>query len=208
MARSRWWVCRAVNVRTPRHEVSTPFRVVGIDPGTENLGFSVLDLSLQDGSRTVTHVETLHSQKLLGMYRTEEDVHGTRTARLMALEDRLFLLFEQWQPHAICSEAPFMGRFPQAFAALTECVSYVRRAVCRYDRYIPLELVDPPTAKKAVGVTVKRGITKDDVTVAVAKLKLIFAPGLDLTQFDEHQVDAVAVAYYQSQIFRDQIPGL
>lgn len=192
----------------PRPEASHPFRVVGIDPGTENLGFSVLDLSLQDGSRTVTYTETLHSQKLLSMYRVEEDVHGTRTARLMALEDRLFLLFEQWQPHAICSEAPYMGRFPQAFAALTECVSYVRRAVCRYDRYIPLDVVDPPTAKKAVGVLVKRGVTKDDVTVAIARLPLVYASGIDLSTLDEHQVDALAVAYYQSQIFRDQIPGL
>lgn len=184
------------------------FRVVGIDPGTATLGFSVLDLSLRTGQMTVAFSETQVAQKMLADYRVEEKVHGDRTAKLMALEDRLFVLFELLRPHAICTESPFLGRFPQAFAALTECVSYVRRAVCRYDRYMPLQMVDPPTAKKAVGMTVKRGITKDDVTAAVAKLPLQYAEGIVLSELDEHQVDSIAVAYYQTLIFRDQIPGL
>lgn len=190
------------------HETDDVFRTVGIDPGTENLGISVVDLSLRTGERTVAYSETLCTPKMLADYRVEEKVHGARTARLMALEDRLFVLFELLQPHAICTESPFLGRFPQAFAALTECVSYVRRAVCRYDRYMPLEMVDPPTAKKAVGMTVKRGITKDDVTNAVEKLTLHYAEGIVLRKLDEHQVDSIAVAYYHSQHFRNQIPGL
>ena len=187
-------------------EIETPFRVVGIDPGTETLGFSVLDLSLTSGKITVAHSETLITQKMLADYRQEEQTYGGRTARLMALEDRLFLMFEHLQPHAICAESPFLSRFPQAFAALTECVSYVRRAVCRYDRYKPLELVDPPTAKKAVGVSVKRGITKDDVRAAIEKLPIEYAEGIVLDALDEHQVDSIAVAYHQTLIFKNQIP--
>jgi len=189
-------------------ENETPFRVVGLDPGTENLGFSVLDLSLSTGGIAVVHSETLTPQKLLSDYRNEERIHGARTARLMALEDSLFSRFEQFQPHAICTESPFLGRFPQAFAALTECVSFVRRAVCRFDRYLPLEMVDPPTAKKAVGMTVKRGITKDDVKEAIKKLDLPLPEGVTLDALDEHQIDSIAVAYYQVLIFRGQIPGL
>lgn len=192
----------------PRPEIETPFRVAGIDPGTENLGFSVLDLYLTSGKIIVAHSETIATQKMLADYRNEENVHGGRTAKLMALEDRLFLMFEHFQPHAVCAESPFLSRFPQAFAALTECVSYVRRAVHRYDRYMPMGLVDPPTAKKAVGVTVKRGITKDDVTVAVEKLKLEYAPGIDLSELDEHQVDSIAIAYHQALVYKNQIPTL
>jgi Holliday junction resolvasome RuvABC endonuclease subunit len=186
------------------------FRVVGLDPGTETFGVAVLDLSLQTGEIVVVYSETLALQKLLRHhnYRSEEETYGGRTARLMALEDSLFNLFEQLQPHAICSESPFLSRFPEAFAALTECVSYARRAVCRYDRYLPLEVVDPPTAKKAVGMKVKRGMTKDDVKIAVAKLPIRYAEGIVLEDLDEHQVDAIAVAYYQALIFRGQIPGL
>lgn len=189
-------------------EIETPFRVVGLDPGTENLGFSVLDLSLSTGKIAVIHSETLTPQKQLSEYRNEERIHGARTARLMALEDSLFSRFEHFQPHAICTESPFLGRFPQAFAALTECVSFVRRAVCRFDRYLPLEMVDPPTAKKAVGMTVKRGITKDDVKEAIKKLDIILPEDMSLDELDEHQIDSIAVAYYQVLIFRGQIPGL
>lgn len=191
----------------PRDKNTTLFRVVGIDPGTETLGFSVLDLDLTSGKIAVAHSETVNSQKILGAYRTEERVHGLRTARLMALEDRLFLYLEHHQPHAVCAESPFMSRFPQAFAALTECVSHVRRAVCRYDRYMSLEMVDPPTAKKAVGVTVKRGITKEDVKIAIEKLKLEYAEGMSLDSLDEHSVDSIAVGYHLAKIFRDQIPS-
>lgn len=190
------------------NETDDLFRTVGIDPGTENLGISVIDLSLRTGKRIVAHSETLFTPKMLADYRVEEKVHGARTARLMALEDRLFVLFELLRPHAICTESPFLGRFPQAFAALTECVSYVRRAVCRYDRYMPLEMVDPPTAKKSVGMTVKRGITKDDVTNAVEKLPLEYAEGIVLRELDEHEVDSIAVAYHHSTFFRNQIPGI
>lgn len=186
------------------------FRVVGLDPGTETFGVAVLDLSLKTGEIDVVHSETLVLQKLLREhnYRSEEETYGGRTARLMALEDSLFKLFEELQPHAVCSESPFLSRFPEAFAALTECVSSARRAVCRYDRYLPLELVDPPTAKKAVGMKVKRGMTKDDVKIAVAQLAIRYAEGIVLDNLDEHQVDAIAVAYYQALIFRGQIPGL
>lgn len=194
---------------SPRSEIETPFRVVGLDPGTENFGFTVLDLYLSSGELEVRHTETIVPQKMLSDYRSEERIHGARTARLMALEDSLFNRFEIFQPHAVCTESPFLGRFPQAFAALTECVSFVRRAVCRYDRYMPLEMVDPPTAKKAVGMTVKRGITKDDVKAAILKLtKLRYAEGIDPNALDEHELDSIAVAYYQSLIFRGQIPGL
>ena len=151
---------------------------MGIDPGTENLGFSVLDLDLRTGDVTVTHSETIVSQRLLSAYRNEERIQGSRTARLMALEDRLFIILEQYQPNAICTESPFMSRFPQAFAALTECVSYVRRAVYRFDPFLAMGQVDPPTAKMAVGAKIKRGMTKDDVLVAVTKLNLIYANGL------------------------------
>lgn len=193
---------------TPHPENEVPFRVVGIDPGTESLGFSVLDLYLSSGEIEVIHSETILAQKILGDYKVEERVHGSRTARLMALEDRLFIYFEQFEPHAICAESPFLSRFPMTFAALTECVSYVRRAVCRYDRYKPLELVDPPTAKKAVGMTVKRGITKDDVTAAVKKLPIRYKEGINVDELDEHEIDSIAIAYYQALIFRNQIPGL
>lgn len=189
-------------------ELDRPFRVIGIDPGTENLGFSVLDLDLRNGQVSLSHSETIVSQKLLADYRNEERIHGQRTARLMSLEDRLFIIFEQYQPQAVCCESPFMHRFPQAFAALTECVSYVKRALYRYDRFKPITMVDPPTAKMSVGVTVKRGVTKEDVAAAIPKLNLHLANDILLENLDEHEIDSIAVAYYLLSIFRNQIPDL
>lgn len=194
-------------MKTPRQEAELPLRVVGIDPGTETLGFCVLDLYLSTGLLQVVNAQTVELQRMLVDWREEERIHGSRTARLMALEERLFIYFEHFQPHAICAESPFMHRFPMTFAALTECVSYVRRAVVRYDRYMPLELVDPPTAKKAVGAKVKKGMTKEAIREAIAVLGLTYAKGVSLKSMDEHSVDALAVAYHQALVYRNQIPS-
>lgn len=183
-----------------------PFRVVGIDPGTDTIGFSILDLYLSSGRIVVASSETIALSKLLSNWRNEETIHGARTARLMALEERLFIYFETNQIHAVCAESPFLRKFPQTFAALTECMSYIRRAVMAFDRYMPLDVVDPPTAKKAVGMLIKKGATKEDVKNAIRKLGLEFADGVDFEALDEHSVDSIAVAYHQALIYKAQIP--
>lgn len=183
------------------------FRVIGVDPGTENLGFSVLELDLLAGGVTVIHSETIVARKMMSDYRHEEERQGGRYARLMAIEDRLFITFSQFAPQSVCAESPFLQkRFPLAYSALTECVTTVRRALYRFDPYLSLGTVDPPTAKKAVGMVIKKGMTKDDVSVAIAKLPLTYANGIQLSKLDEHQVDSIAVAYYQLLVFKNQIP--
>jgi Holliday junction resolvasome RuvABC endonuclease subunit len=192
---------------TAQTGLDASYRVIGIDPGTENLGYSVLDLNLVTGEVTVSHSETIIARKMMSDYRHEEERQGGRYARLMVIEDRLFITFSQYTPQSVCAESPFLQkRFPLAYSALTECVTTVRRALYRYDPYLCLGTVDPPTAKKAVGVVIKKGMTKDDVSAAIAKLPLAYANGIQLSKLDEHQVDSIAVAYYQLLVFKNQIP--
>ena len=186
---------------------SQPYRVVGIDPGTKLLGVAALDLDLATGEVALAEVRTFDAEQLMRAYPHVIQVHGSRMARLMALEETLSGFFNYLQPHAIVSESPYMGRFPQAYAALTECVSGIRRAVYRYDQFLPLLMVDPMTAKLAVGVTSKgrpkvgrgkpgkTGLVKEDVRVGLLQQPILNLSGADLNLIDEHSVDAIAVAY-------------
>jgi hypothetical protein len=98
-----------------------------------------------------------------------------------------------------------MGRFPQAFAALTECLTAIRRAVLRYDDFKPLLLVDPPTAKLAVGVKGK-GSVKDDVKQGVLSLRNLLNPdNIDIQNLDEHSIDAIAVAMSRAKFILDNL---
>jgi Holliday junction resolvasome RuvABC endonuclease subunit len=201
-----------------RQEQDVTLRVAGIDPGTTTLGLSFLDLNLSNGRCVIAYSKTADGGKLGKDYRLEAETHGDRFARLTAIEDFLFVVFEMMQPHAFCTESPFLRKFPATFAALTECVSHCRRAVHRYDRHARMDTVDPPTAKLGVGMTIKKGATKDDVKAAILRLvdsklpnglpALEVAPDVNLAELDEHEIDSIAVAYHLVQQLRKQIPGL
>lgn len=190
---------------------SRPYRIVGIDPASKLMGVSVIDLHLDTRQAVLLHAQTFNAEHLIRNYQPVISVHGERTARLMAIEDTLHGFFHYWEPHCIISESPYMGRFPQAFATLTECVTAIRRATYRYDPYLPLRMVDPMTAKAAVGVSTKgrakvgkgkhrkTDLTKDDVKVGLLLQPLHNPNGIDIQQLDEHSVDATAVAYSRVQ---------
>lgn len=177
---------------------STRYRIAGIDPGTDTLGASMLEVDLATRDILILEAQTFQGDKLGRNYGNVAAYHGDRIARLIAHEDNLYGYFMYGQPHSIICESPFLGRFPQAFAALTECISHIRRAVMRYDTFMPLLQVDPPTVKLAVGVKGK-GTTKDDVKKGLlAKIAVegIQNPNdIDIGELDEHSVDAIVVAY-------------
>lgn len=181
---------------------SRPYRIVGLDPGTDTFGAACLDLDLGTKQLELVEVNTFSGEQLSRSLPYVAQVYGDRTARLMAHEQNLLGYFKYLQPHCIISESPFLGRFPQAFAALTECVSAIRRAVMQYDGFMPLLVVDPPTVKLAVGVKGK-GKTKDDVKDGLQKLiasgKLLNTVGVDIDALDEHSVDAIVVAYTRAE---------
>lgn len=177
-----------------------PYRIVSIDPGTDTLGTAVLDIDLDQRQVAVAEVYTFHGSRLQRLFPLVVSVHGERMARLMAHEENLLSFFNYARPHGIVSESPYMGRFPSAFAALTECVSAIRRAVHRYDPLMPLHVVDPSTVKKNVGVKGTSG-DKSAMARAIANLPDLKNPSqIPFAELDEHSVDAIAVGYYQAGV--------
>lgn len=173
------------------------YRLTSIDPGTTTMGIALFEIDLKERYATVGSAFTYNASYALENYPGLAECHGDRNARLFAQRDFLRGLFYQFQPHGVISEAPFMGRFPQAYAALVECVQIIRSAVIEYDPLMPLQTVDPPTAKNAVGVKA-RGSQKEEVAEAVCRLPGIhFMDGVSPYDFDEHTADAVAVGYYR-----------
>lgn len=177
---------------------SLPMRILGIDPGTNTLGVAVIDLDLATKQMTAVLGTTFSGNHLAGNFDYIAEVYGDRAAKLRGHEDNLYYFMHEIQPHCVIAESPYMGRFPQAFSALVECVNSVYRAVLRYNRTMPLLMIDPPSVKKSVGM-MGRLAGKEPVRIAVSKLThLQFAPGFTLDSLDEHGVDALAVAYYRA----------
>lgn len=180
--------------------VEEPYRIAAIDPGTNTLGISFIDVDLKHRTITVVDSTTYRADSRVKEESLIYETRGDRAARLHFHYHNFGALLRQFQPHAVIAESPFMGRFPAAFEALCECREMLRRAVADYNPTIPLELVDPPTAKKAVGALVQKG-SKENVRDSVLALKdLRWALPYPIELLDEHCYDSIACGYFLGKL--------
>lgn len=173
----------------------TTATIIGIDPGTETLGFSELDFDLRTFEIVKWDPITFYGSKLLKSSDWVETIHGARMRRLQAHGKNLVKLFEQLEPYVIACEAPFINmKRPQAYGALTEIVYQIRLSVMAHNAWKELYLIDPSSVKNSVGA--KGNADKDAI-----KARIIATPELSrvctrpIESLDEHELDSGAVAY-------------
>lgn len=186
-------------IRTSENSFDHEIRVLAIDPGTDTMGVCLSIVNLRHQTHYIENLFTLHAAKQLGYYQYTVDLHGARQARLRAHNEMLLLSLRSFRPHVVISEAPFLGRFATAYGALTECMSTIRAAVYEYDPTLQFESVDPPSAKKAVGVKAKGGSKKDVENAVIADPGILWASSVSKFGHEEHEYDAVAVARYKAK---------
>lgn len=173
--------------------------VVGIDPGSDTLGVGFLTFNVQTLEIVSTQALTLNGTRNgRGSFATQ--IHGDRMGRINSHKWELSRIFTAASPVSIACESPFMSRrMPAAFGALTEVVCAVREAAMLYDAWKPLVMIDPPTVKRAVGVSGKTGGPEGKKLMLQALLVMEQALHYDgdvpMRLLDEHSIDALAVAY-------------
>lgn len=170
--------------------------IIGVDPGSNCLGVGIIYYDVITLEIVGSDAFTLFADKLAKNSWTGF-VHGGRAGRIEALGETLLkVMHDQTGLTDVISESPFMSRFAQTFAALTEVVNEVRFAVTRYHPWMPLHLVDPPSVKNAVGA--KGNADKDAVKLALRMLEgFVYTGGIPFGDLDEHSVDALAVGYFR-----------
>ena len=188
------------------------YRILAIDPGSDTLGVALIDVDLHRFTATLLHASTLTASKAIRHLPFTVETFGERQARLNTHADGIRGFLYTSYPHCVISEAPYMGRFPQAFETLVECLYMLRGVVGEYDPSMCLETVDSPSAKKAVGAPGKRpkGMDKNAYKETVrqgilATPKLIIAPSVSVAHLDEHAIDAIAVGCYKVRCIADNI---
>jgi Holliday junction resolvasome RuvABC endonuclease subunit len=174
--------------------------VVGIDPGSDTLGVGVLYFDLDALEIVGSEAFTLNGTRQgRGTFATE--IHGDRLGRIESHREALLQVFRYFEPISIASESPFMSRrMPAAYGALTEVVCAIRHAAMQYDAWKPLKMIDPPTVKRAVGVSGKTGGPEGKKLMLTALLampptELRYCGDVPMESLDEHSIDALAVAY-------------
>lgn len=176
--------------------------LLGIDPGSSSLGLAILELDSTTFSIVATTAYTIEATKL-ELFNTLDLRLPERERRLRAISKAVGLCLEAYRPLTLAIESPFFNsRKPSAYAVLIETMYVLKQTARAYDLNLPIIEVDPPTAKKAIGVRRLKAkerrrlklTTKDLVREALLPLT-----ALKLTEsidsLDEHSLDAIAVVY-------------
>lgn len=166
--------------------------LLAIDPGTKMMGISVFELQSSPCGFTgkVVHSSTVNIE-LMAHHKHRysiADEHGERLAKIECCKEIINSFLQAWGIRFVVSETPYMGRFPQAFGALVECMLAMKQAVLYYDNTIVFDGIDPSSVKNAVGVSGKSG-DKNLMLKAVQRL----VPYVDTNCLDEHAIDSIAV---------------
>lgn len=177
----------------PLPQQSWPYRICGIDPGTDTMGVCFIDIDWCTKKISVVEANTYSAGRNTGLREHLADTMGNRWVRLNRLGEILYRLLVSYRPHDVAVESPYLGRFVSAFEALVECRTMLSSVIRHYDPSLTMLLVDPPTAKLAVGATVYKG-SKENVRESLLALSEIgWGCDVDAWSLDEHSVDAVAV---------------
>lgn len=169
-------------------------RIISIDPG-EHLGVSVWEYNTTTKERHLQCTFALDS-RFAKKYDWMKGQYTDRAIMQYAYKNMFVKLFGRVWPHYVICESNFAGRFPQAYAGLVEIVGCsVRAAILEFDSTIGLEMVDPISAKVAVGAPSKGG-DKNEVKKRVGKLdNVIYDLEANIDDLSFDACDSIALGY-------------
>jgi Holliday junction resolvasome RuvABC endonuclease subunit len=169
--------------------------ICGIDPGTNHLGFAVMEITTDSLAINSIHAFTLVADKLI----EDDDLiaiqHTERIAKIYALQQTLTNLYNYYKPFTICCESPYYNHFrPNAYGALVEIIYAIRMSVINYNSNVRFQTYEPSIIKKAVGANAIA--KKDGVKLAIKNNSAIIAKlSTSIDILDDHALDAIAVCF-------------
>lgn len=181
---------------------SNYFRVLGIDPGSRNLGYSTVDILLNYEKlydHLLVDVEVMGSLLVDQIVRRYEDRwfgYTERHRRLKSCGIFVHSLCRQFSPDMVVIEDAYLNRRqPTSYRSLSEGIVYLEDAIRAYDDTLPMMIVEPSVAKRAVGAKMTKTCDKKlIVREAIKNNKSILLPP-DFDDMTEHAVDSLALGF-------------
>lgn len=179
-------------------------RIVGIDPGTNQLGFSVMEYDLRNNALLSIVALTFRSERMMDYDACLMETHHERAWKIQAQRRNLLRNLCGYRPHVVCCESPFYNRLrPGAYGPLVEMMDGIRGACMDYHPCVQFLTYEPSVVKRAVGAgaIAKKELVKEAI-LANTDLNQCYG---QLASLDEHSLDAVAVAYSHLQFIRKNV---
>lgn len=174
------------------------YRILGIDNGTNTVGFTVIDHNLRTGISTVIFAETVTADK--SAYNKYAGVAANRNnlnARLLVINDFLQEVLEEYDPDIVGCEAPFSHLNISTYRALVTSMKSMDDTCYNHRRTLQFVEISPGKAKKAVcpvdvyktdKEVIRQFILDDD--------RIIEGQFIVLEDLDEHSIDGISVCRF------------
>lgn len=174
---------------------SNIIKVLAIDPGLTNTGWSLLECDTVTGKIVVARVGEFHPAPTAekSTYRDQVNKFSKRTISLKVLRESLQKLFVETKPRYVAIEDIFFNPTrPMAHAALAmwHCVA---RLAAHDVLNVPVEIVPTKIAKQSITGRGDNGKFSVQQSIITNK-DISFKTGIE-AQMDEHSADAIAVGY-------------
>jgi crossover junction endodeoxyribonuclease RuvC len=161
------------------------FLIIGIDPGSRNTGYAVLEF--EGNSHTVHRCDVLRLDS--------DESHGERLKKIF---NHVSLLVDQYKPHAFAIETPVYGKDPTAMLKLGRAQAAAILAAQLKDVDVFEYL--PKTVKKSI--TGNGNAAKEQVAYMLHRVL-----NMPEDTFTADATDALAVAWCHAMQLRSAIPA-
>ena len=165
------------------------FTIMGVDPGSRNLGISIFFIDV----KTLNIVDIISIPISLNKYNILNTSRTGLTNRLAYLESEAERIIESFNPLMIAVESGFINpRMPGAVIPLASAISTISYAAINIDPDILIVEYPPSIIKRAIGANPIGN--KSPVFNALEK-NMEIVELIDIYPLTEHCVDSIAIAY-------------
>ena len=169
------------------------FNIMGIDPGSRNVGVTIFGLNIQHTNNSIfLDIDKITTFNIAVEEERDIGIHDgllDRTNKIARLIKSIYLLYE---PLMVGMESSFINISRMAAVIpLSRSIHAIEHIIYSTDRYAKILSMPPGVIKK---VFKSKQIGKDAVLEAL-KNKPHLVKKVEMSRMTDHEVDSVAIAY-------------
>lgn len=168
--------------------------LLGIDPGVNNCGLTVVDPAPQ--FKVILTHNVKNARKFTDPEKALELEYNARVVKVKAIVDKVTELLDTYpQIECVAIEAPFYNHLtPQAYGSLLEVISAIKYTVL-IPRKMKYRMLEPMLVKRlfAGKGMAKKEVMKQFLISKVASGSILL--DADIETLTEHEIDAVAITF-------------
>ena len=169
--------------------MNNSFNIVGVDPGSNYVGVSVLNINSSTFQINSIASETINLSKIKSRTEPNYDI----TYKMDNLLQYLISLFNTIIPSVVSIENPFMfSKRPGAVIPLAKSLAIIEQAAITYNDGVLIYRISPSEVKNAIGA---KGNADKDTMLTTLEHHSILRHYIDIERMSEHEIDAVAMGY-------------